>query len=129
MPLTVTPLYAGALALLLVFLSFRVIFYRWSSKISLGDDDDKALRKRIRTQANCAEYAPFGVLLLLLAELQGAPVWALHLLGLTLLAGRLLHAVGFGSTPQILPLRQAGMVLTFTMLLLAGLGLIGHALF
>lgn len=129
MPLTVTPLYAGALALLLVFLSFRVIFYRWSSKISLGDDDDKALRKRIRTQANCAEYAPFGVLLLLLAELQGAPVWALHLLGLTLLAGRLLHAVGFGSTPQILPLRQGGMVLTFTMLSLAGLGLIGHALF
>ncbi|MGR3313415.1 MAPEG family protein [Roseovarius indicus] len=128
MPLTVTPLYAGALALLLIFLSFRVIFYRWSSKISLGDDD-KALRKRIRTQANCAEYAPFGVLLLLLAELQGAPIWALHLLGLTLLAGRLLHAVGFGSTPQILPLRQAGMVLTFTMLLLSGLGLIGHALF
>ena len=129
MPLTATPLYAGLLALLLVFLSFRVIFYRFSARISLGDEDDKNLRKRIRVQANCAEYAPFGVILLLLAELQGAPLWALHLLGGTLVAGRLLHAVGMGSTPQILRLRQAGMVLTFTMFMATALGLIGHALF
>ncbi|WP_422030748.1 MAPEG family protein [Roseovarius sp.] len=129
MPLTATPLYAGLLALLLVFLSFRVIFYRFSARISLGDEDDKNLRKRIRVQANCAEYAPFGVILLLLAELQGAPFWALHLLGGTLVAGRLLHAVGMGSTPQILRLRQAGMVLTFTMFMATALGLIGHALF
>ena len=129
MPLTATPLYAGLLALLLVFLSFRVIFYRFSARISLGDENDKNLRKRIRVQANCAEYAPFGVILLLLAELQGAPFWALHLLGGTLIAGRLLHAVGMGSTPQILRLRQAGMVLTFTMFMATALGLIGHALF
>lgn len=129
MPLTATPLYAGLLALLLVFLSFRVIFYRFSARISLGDENDKNLRKRIRVQANCAEYAPFGVILLLLAELQGAPFWALHLLGGTLVAGRLLHAVGMGSTPQILRLRQAGMVLTFTMFMATALGLIGHALF
>ena len=64
------------------------------------------------------------LLLLLLATTEGqAAAEALHET-----AGRLLHAVGFGSTPQILPLRQAGMVLTFTMLLLSGLGLIGHAL-
>ncbi|MEQ8896333.1 MAG: MAPEG family protein [Roseovarius sp.] len=129
MPLTITPIYAGLLALLLVFLSFRVIFYRLSAKISLGDGEDKALRKRIRVQANCVEYAPFGALLLLLAELQGAPLWALHLLGLTLLAGRLLHAYGLGSTPQIPRLRQAGMVLTFTMFTATALGLVGHALF
>ena len=129
MPLTATPLYAGLLALLLVFLSFRVIFYRFSARISLGDGEDKALQKRIRVQANCVEYAPFGALLLLLAELQGAPLWALHLLGLTLLAGRLLHAYGLGATPQVPRLRQAGMVLTFSMFMATALGLIGHALF
>lgn len=128
MTLTVTPIYAGLLALLLIFLSARVILRRRDQKISLGDNEDKNLRKRIRVQANCAEYAPFGVLLLLLTEMQGTPGWAVHVLGLLLLAGRVLHAYGMGSTPQLLPLRQAGMVLTFTMLGFAGLGLIGHAL-
>lgn len=128
MSLTITPLYGGLIALLLVFLSARVILRRRGAGISVGDGDDKDLRKRMRTQANCAEYAPLGLILLAMAELQGAPGWVVHLLGLMLLAGRLIHAYGFGVTPQVIPLRQLGMLLTFAMLILTALANIGHSL-
>lgn len=127
--MTVTPLYAGLLALLYVLLSVNVIRTRFAEKISTGDDGNAALIKSMRVHANFAEYAPFGVVLLALAELQGAPGIAVHVLGLMLLAGRGLHAWGFGSTPQVIPARRAGMVLTFAMLTLTGLANIGHVLF
>ncbi|MEQ9259713.1 MAG: MAPEG family protein [Roseovarius sp.] len=128
MALSVSPLYAGLLALLFIALSFRVIFQRIATRQSLGDGGDKALETRIRVQGNFAEYTTFALILLLLVELQGAPLWVVHLLGAALLAGRLAHAWGMSATPMILPLRQGGMVLTFLMMGLAGLGLIGHAL-
>jgi len=92
---TVTPIYAALLALLFLGLSARVITYRRSNLLSLGDEGDKGLLKRMRAQANCAEYVPIGILLLLLLELTGAPLWLLHALGLSFTAGRLLHAYGF----------------------------------
>ncbi len=128
MTLTITPLYGGLIGLLLVTLSLRVIGLRRSAKVSVGDGEDKDLRKRIRVQANCAEYAPLGLILLAMAELQGAPGWVVHLLGLMLVLGRMAHAYGFGSTPQIIPLRVGGMLVTFAMLILAALANIGHAL-
>ena len=128
MSLAITPLYGGLIGLLLVFLSARVIFRRRSAKVSVGDGEDKDLRKRMRVQANCAEYAPIGLILLAMAEVQGAQGWVVHLLGLMLLAGRLAHAYGFGATPQIMPMRQLGMILTFLTLILASLANIGHVL-
>ena len=96
--------------------------------IWLGDIGDKNLLKRMRAQANCAEYAPLALILLLLTELNGAPAIALHLLGLALVSGRILHAYGFASTPQKIILRQIGMGLTMGMMALSALGLLGHAL-
>ncbi len=126
--LPVTALYAALIALLFLGLSARVILYRRSHRLSLGDAGDPALLQRMRVQANCAEYAPFGLLLLALAEAQGGPAVALHLLGLTLLAGRVLHAYGFAQEPQNMGLRVAGMALTLTMIAVTALGLLGHAL-
>jgi len=128
MTLALTPLYAGLIGVLFVILSLRVSTRRMSAKVTSGDGDDKALFKRIRVQANCAEYAPIGLLLLAMVELQGAPVWMVHLFGLMLLTGRVMHAVGYGRTPQIVPLRRIGMMLTYLMLLLVSLANIGYAL-
>jgi len=127
--ISVTPLYAGLITLLYIWLSKRTISRRFEARVSIGDGGDKEMEKRIRVHANCAEYAPLGLLLMLLTELQDAPVWVLHLFGLMLLAGRVLHAWGLGSTPQVTPARIGGMVLTFTMLGIAALANIGHALF
>ena len=128
MALTITPIYAGIIGLLFILLSTRVIVYRRANRISLGDAGDKNLLKRMRAQANCAEYAPMGLLLLALAELAGAPGVAVHTAGITLLAGRVMHAYGFASTPQKMGLRVGGMMLTLIMIALTALGLIGHGL-
>ena len=129
MPLTLTALYAALLTFFYIGLTWRVIMYRRAHLISLGDNDDKALRKRMRAQANFIEYTPLGLILMLITELQGAPAVALHGMGLALLVGRILHAIGFASTPQKIILRQVGMLLTLGMLLLSALALLGHALF
>ena len=129
MTLSVTPLYAGLITLILWVLTVRVIRYRRANKLSLGDTGDKALLKRMRAHSNLIEYAPLGLILILLAELQGAPAFALHLMGSALLAGRLMHAIGFSQTPQVMPLRVGGMALTLMMLMVSALGLIGHAIF
>ncbi|MFT6675992.1 MAG: putative membrane protein YecN with MAPEG domain [Sulfitobacter sp.] len=129
MLVTVTPLYAALIALLFLGLSWRVISYRRAKHLSLGDTGDKNLLKRMRAQANCAEYAPLALVLMLLSELSGAPELVLHLMGSALLLGRVLHALGFAATPQKIILRQIGMLLTLLMIALSALGLIGHALF
>jgi len=127
--LTVTPLYAGLIALLFVTLSLRVSLQRMKAKVSYGDGGDTELGKRIRVQANCAEYAPIGLILLAMAELQGAPLWVVHLLGASLLLGRLMHAYGLGGTPQHFTARQFSMVLTYATIAFTAIANIGHALF
>lgn len=114
--LSISPVYAGLIALLFIYLSFRVVGGRREHKISIGDGDHKDMVKRMRVQANCAEYAPIGLILLAMLELQDTTPWILHALGLSLLAGRLLHAYGLGSNPQVVPIRIWGMYLTIGMI-------------
>ncbi|MEM8731545.1 MAG: MAPEG family protein, partial [Pseudomonadota bacterium] len=112
----ITSFYAALLTCLYLVLSARVILYRQNSRVSLGDDGDRQLLKRVRAQGNAAEYIPLGILLLALIELQGAPGIALHLLGLMLLVGRLLHGYALSGQPTGLFPRVAGMGLTLAML-------------
>ena len=110
----ITALSILPLALLLIALGFRTIAYRRGHQISLGDGGDKQLLQRMRVHANCAEYAPMGLIALALAESLAAPSLWLHAIGVTLVAGRALHAYGMSQSPQLMPLRVGGMVLTFT---------------
>ena len=128
MPLTITATYAALNALVFLGLSWHVIAYRRAKLISLGDTGDKALLKRMRAQANAAEYMPIALILLALTEANGAPPLAVHGLGLMLIAGRILHPLGFAVTPQKIILRQIGMLLTFAMIALSALGLLAHAI-
>lgn len=128
MSITITPIYAALTALIFLTLSWRIIAYRRANLISLGDKGDKNLLKRIRAQANCAEYAPLALMILLLVELSGAPAVAVHLMGAALVIGRVLHAYGFATTPQKLIFRQIGTLLSLCMIGLGALGLLAHAL-
>ncbi|WP_170374503.1 MAPEG family protein [Ruegeria atlantica] len=119
--LSVTPIYAALLAILYVVLSAKVISQRRSDKISYGDGGNTAMLKVMRTHSNFVEYTPFALLLIAMVELQGAGGLLLNLLGLALLSGRVMHAYGFGRSPQIVILRQIGMLLTFTAILVAAI--------
>ncbi len=109
----ITGAYAALIAIIFIALSVRVILFRRQNQLGLGDHGNKSLMKRMRAQANCAEYAPFGLLLMALVELQDAAPSALHMIGATLLLGRIVHGYGFSASPPIMLMRQAGMMLTF----------------
>jgi uncharacterized membrane protein YecN with MAPEG domain len=113
MNLHITPSYAAVLALFYFLLSIGVIRSRRYYKVSLGAGGGGELERRIREHGNFAEYAPFTLLLLALAELQGAPAAVLHLLGLCLVAGRLFHAWGLSRLADVNGFRVGGMALTF----------------
>ncbi|WP_071675058.1 MAPEG family protein [Nioella nitratireducens] len=124
----ISAVYAGLLALLFLGLSAKVIRHRKARKLSHGDGNDDQMSRAIRVQANFTEYVPFALILLTLADLQGAPGWLLHAMGIVLLGGRILHAIGMGSTPQIFRARAAGMILTMLSLLVLAIANIGYGL-
>lgn len=128
MPLTVTALYAGLIGCLLLVLAARVILLRRSAKVGWGDGGNRVLNRRIRAFGNCTEYAPFGLLLLALIELNGAPDWTLHSIGLLLISGRALHGWSFSFTDGHMGARVGGMGLTLAALGLASLTALTQAL-
>ena len=113
MDITVTAITAGLLALVFLVLSIRVIKLRGQNSISLGDGGNEALQRAIRGHGNFAEYAPLGVLLLLIAELQSVNFYLLTAFAAALLLGRTCHGYAFAFTASSPALRQAGMILTF----------------
>jgi uncharacterized membrane protein YecN with MAPEG domain len=116
----ITAFYAGLLALCFVLLSTRVIARRRGERISLGDGGDPQMLRRIRGHANFAEYVPFALLLMALLEMGRTSIYILHALGILLVLGRLLHGVALSFTDKFFLGRTLGMVLTFTVLIVAG---------
>ncbi len=80
--------------------------------------------RAMRVHSNCAEYAPFSLLLILFVETQSAPALLIHFLGLCLLLGRLAHAFGLSRERENYLFRVTGMALTFTALV----GAVGYLL-
>jgi uncharacterized protein len=117
----ITALYAGLLVPIFIILSVRVIRVRRGEKISVGDGGDATLLRRMRVHANFAEYVPLALLLIGLAESLKTDVRLLHMLGLALVAARILHAVSMSGAKDVLPMRVAGVATTFTILILAAI--------
>jgi len=113
--MTATPLYAALLTFLFVWLSLNVIKLRQRFNIRLGDGNNATLRAAISAQANAAQYIPIALILLLLLELNHAHVLLLHVFGLALLAGRIVHARAIQKNH--IPSRVRGIQLTFLALI------------
>lgn len=111
--MTITPIYAALAAILYVALTVMVIRTRRATKTVMGDGGNARMQSAIRAHGNFAEYVPLALLLLALAELQGVPAFSLHFIGMVLLAGRVIHAVGLSRDPQLFKFRVTGMILTF----------------
>lgn len=121
-------LYIALLALGIIPLAVRVIRIRRAEMIGIGDGGNRALAKAIRVHANYAEYAPFGLALLLALPLAASPAWSVHLVGLCFVIGRAAHDVGLSQTAGASIGRAAGMVLTFGALVTGAIMLLWRAI-
>jgi uncharacterized membrane protein YecN with MAPEG domain len=119
LPLLITGLYAAALGFLFMALSVRALRLRRKLHIGLGDAGHPEMLRAIRVHANFAEYVPLCLGLMCLAEVQGAPAWLLHGMGMALVLARLTHALGVSQVQEITRFRVAGVSLTLSILLVA----------
>jgi uncharacterized membrane protein YecN with MAPEG domain len=122
--LIVTSIIAAVLTAVFIRLSFNVIGLRRKNKVGLGSGGNEDLERAIRAQGNFAEYVPFGLILLACLELNGAVWWLVAIPGVTLIIGRLIHAIGINTPPPDFSKRVLGMKFTFvTLMALVGLNL------
>ncbi len=92
-------LYTALLGLLLIALSVNVVLARRRYRVGLGVGTEEGMQQAVRVQANFAEYVPFAVILLILADLSDLPITAVHAAGILLLTSRILHAWGLSHSP------------------------------
>ena len=123
----VWPVYSALLTLVFVVLSIRTLRLRRRLRIAIGDGGDISMLRAIRAHGNFAEYAPFGLLLIFACESSGASRILVHALGLILLVGRLIHAIGVSKAAETFGFRVAGMALTFSCYLVAAAYLLWRA--
>ncbi len=117
----ITPIYAAILALIFVALSIRTIRLRRSKRIGVGASNDVEMTRAMRVHANFAEYVPLALLLMFFLEsLTSVEIW-IHILGVILVVGRIIHAYGVSQMNENYVFRVTGMVLTFTVIISASL--------
>lgn len=112
----VCALYAVLGALLLIKFSFDVAHLRMLYRVSYGDGGFSELQTAIRIHGNAVEYIPAALILLLFMEMNGAETWMLHVCGLLLILGRLMHY--YGLHQRLFRWRRSGMSATWCSLVL-----------
>ena len=126
--MTIIPVFAAVFAVFFVLLSINVIRARRQHKVGIGAGRNKSVERAMRVHANFAEYVPFALLLITLLELNRAS--SLLLIGLCslLLVGRLVHAFGVSMENERFIYRVSGMVMTFTVILIAAVANVAAAI-
>ena len=125
MPVPITAIFAGVLAIMLAAISVRVTRLRQRKKISLSDGGDKEMTAAIRVQGNFIEYVPMAIILMGLLEVGGAKHWIIYVFGALLVAARIAHA--YALYTGFFPARVFGTATTWALIAIGGLLVIGLA--
>lgn len=118
----ITGFYAALSALLVLWFAVRVMLQRRTSVIGIGDGGDRELITRIRVHANAVEYLPIALILLLIVELNQTDPLLVHVAGMALVVGRILHAAGLSRSSGVSAGRALGTLLT--LLVIAGMSIL-----
>ena len=118
----ITGLYAAVLGLIFIALSHYVIAGRRRYHVGLGDGGHADLAARIRIHGNFAENVPLALILMMLVEMQGAPLLSLHAMGLIVIVARLMHI--WALAQDSLRARVVGVTLTHTVIFTASVFLV-----
>jgi uncharacterized membrane protein YecN with MAPEG domain len=121
-------LWVGLHLFLLMTLSMLVVRQRQKHKVALGDEGIPELAQAIRAFGNATEYVPAAMIGIGVLAVVGAPALAIHITGLTLFLGRILHAVGLSNSGGTSFPRAIGILLTWLAYVVAGVALLFYAI-
>jgi len=124
----VAALWVGLHLILLLVLSVLVVRQRRAHGVVLGDDNIPELTQAVRAFGNATEYVPGGLIAIAVLALAGATPMVVHAVGLTLLVGRVAHAVGLSRHGGSSVLRSAGVIATWLAYILGGVALLFYAI-
>lgn len=110
-PITTT--YASILALMMVALAVWVTLGRAKTKIMFGDGGDEGMIKRTRAFGNFVEFIPMGIIVMMVVENASGMSVALHIMGVALIVGRILHTAGMNPANPLTVGRGVGAILTY----------------
>lgn len=114
----ITASYAAILAFFFVAMSFYVIITRAKTDILVGHADNQRMLVAMRRHGNMTEYVPFALLMMGLAEMTGLGATWLHVCGIVLVAGRIVHPFGVKEENSPLAPRVAGVLATVAAILI-----------
>lgn len=120
-------LWTGLHLLLLLVLSVLVVRQRQRHKVALGDEGIPELARAIRAFGNATEYVPAALAGLAVLAVVEAPTLAIHITGLLLFVGRVLHAVGLSRSGAATFPRALGILLTWLAYVFASAALLFYA--
>ena len=120
----ITIVYAGLLAIIYAVLTARVALGRYKYRVGLGDGGVPELTQRIRVHGNFAEHVPFALFLIFLVDYSEYSPIIVHVLGILLVIGRILHVFGVTSSPNASFGRMVGTILTVLVYLICAVLLI-----
>jgi len=122
--LIITALYASLLALIVLWLCYKVVVFRRLKGVDIGDNGNELGQRHIRAQQNAVEYIPLVLVLFAVYELNQGSHLILHVMGVALVFARLIHPLGFVGKKGISFGRFYGTLITWLcILLLAGLNI------
>lgn len=118
-----TALSAVAMGLLMLGLACRVSLLRVRGGVSLGDGDNRDLRRAIRSHANTVEFAPIFLVMLLSYELIIGPCLYASITAAVFVVSRFIYSWGMWSQ-ALSRRRQIGAGLSYLCLLVMAILLV-----
>jgi len=118
-PLQIAAFYVALNAVIMLLLAVNVMRNRVQSKTLIGDGGNPTLLQAVRAHGNNTEYVPLILVMLVTLALLQTSVLVLHIVGIALTLGRVLHAFGLSNNPGISVGRGGGTMLTLAALLVA----------
>lgn len=121
-------LWAGLHLFLLLVLSVRVTRQRRKHAVPLGDGGVPSLAQAIRAFGNASEYVPSALIGLAILALVAAPALFIHVAGLVLFAGRVLHAISLSRSSEATMPRAIGALATWIAYIAIAAALVFYAI-
>ena len=120
-------LYAFLNSVILWWIAVKTGQVRARHKVWMGDGGVPHIIRVLRGHANAIENVPMFFVTMMLGVILGAPVLAIHLLGVVFTLGRFLHMLHFMAEDAPRWQRGIGYGLSFLAWFLAALGVLGHS--